>query len=175
MTKVPYRLAVLNALSSQLEMVNGPDHLGQPFNLSGQVFRGRTEFGEETQLPALSVLESPSPDIGRFAGSGEAFADKWTLLVQGWAKDDKDNPSDPAYYLAAAVLERLGLIIAIKPGNSGRPVDPQAHMLGGLITDAEIGAYVVRPVDKQASSRAYFYLPIRLGLARDVAEPYLSA
>lgn len=175
MAKVPYRLAVLNALTGLLEMANGPDHMGQPFNLSGKVFRGRTEFGEETALPALSILESPTPDIGRFAGSGEAFADKWTLLVQGWAKDDKDNPSDPAYYLAAATLERLALITATRNDASGRPLDKQAYLLNGLLTDAEIGAYVVRPVDKQASSRAFFYLPIRLGLARDVGEPYLSA
>lgn len=175
MAKVPYRLAVLNAITGLLELVDGPDHLGQPFDLRAKVYRGRTEYGDETSLPALSVLESPNPDIGRFAGSGEAFADKWTLLVQGWAKDDKDNPSDPAYYLAAAVLEKLALITATRKDSSGRPLDQQAYLLGGLITDAEIGAYVVRPVDKQASSRAFFYLPIRLGLARDVGEPYLSA
>lgn len=175
MADVPFRLAVLKALTALLEQTTGTDVDGLPHNLVGQVFRGRTEFGDETVLPALSILEAPNPDIGNFAGNGEAMRDNWVLLIQGWAKDDKMNPSDPAYYLAAATVAQLGKIVATKEDGSGRPADKVAYQLGGLIDTLQVGPYVVRPLDNKASSRAFFYLPIRIGLAQTIAEPYLSA
>lgn len=174
MARIPFRLEVLKRLTDLLGGVYGEDIDGNPFDMSGRVHRGRIEFGTETLIPALSILESPNPDIGIFAGSGEAMADRWTLLLQGWARDDVDNPSDPAYYLAAAVQERLALVVATRDDGSGRPVDPTSFHLGGIVTDIEIGPYVVRPVDARTSSRAFFYQPIRVGLARDVDQPYHS-
>lgn len=173
MSSLPYRLAVLQRLTTLIEGTTGLDHNGVPFNLQGKVFRGRTEFGTETDLPAVSILESPNPDIGKFAGDGQAMADNWVLLIQGWAIDDPMNPSDPAYYLAAAVTQRLSRITAQKDG--GRTLDKENYMLGDLVTSAEIGPSVVRPLDKSTSSRAFYYQPIRLGLACTLNDPYLSA
>lgn len=169
---IPFRLEVLKRLTALLEATTGDDHNDQPFSLVGKVYRGRIEFGQDTVLPAVSILEAPAPDIGRFAGANEAMAEKWTLLIQGWALDDKENPSDPAYYLAAAVQAQLARIVDLD--DAGRPVDKPAHLLGKLVTDFELGPYVVRPFDTKTSSRAFFYLPVRVGLARNVNQPYLS-
>jgi len=174
MADIPFRLLVLKKLCELLETVDGPDHNGDPMNMVGKVFRGRIEFGTETELPAVSVLESPNPDIGIFAGDKEALSEKWVLLIQGWALDDKTNPSDPAYYLAAAVEQKLSLTLRTKSDGSGRPESKEWYKLGGLIGDLEIGPSVVRPFDAKTSSRAFFYLPIRVGLAQLVGDPYRS-
>lgn len=174
MADIPFRLAVLKKLCELIETTDGPDHTGRPFDLTRKVFRGRVEFGTETALPAISVLESPNPDLGIFAGNKEVMAEKWVLLIQGWALDDKANPSDPAYYLAAAVTQKLALTSLMKSDGSARPVNKQFYQLGDLAVDVEIGPSVVRPFDSKTSSRAFFYLPIRVGLARSVSEPYLA-
>lgn len=177
MAKIPVRLAVLQRLTTLLEQIDALDQNGNPYNLTGQVYRGRTEFGTETALPALSILEAPSPDIGTFAGGngGEAMRDNWLLLIQGWSVDDKLNPSDPAYYLAAATMAQLAKITATRNDGSGRPLDAAAFQLGGIIDTLAVGPYVVRPLDNTTSSRAFFYLPVRMGIAQLLAEPYLSA
>lgn len=169
---IPIRLSILKALTKLLEETTGPDHEGNPFVLTGQVFRGRTEYGDETSLPAISILEAPTPDIGRYAGDKTSMADTWTLLLQGWAKDDKINPSDPAYFLAAAMQAQLAKVVSMD--NAGRPVDKINYMLGGRATSFEIGPSVVRPVDARASSRAFCYMPIRVGVAQELAQPYRS-
>ena len=174
MADIPFRLAVIKRLCDLIETAAGPDHNGNPFNLTGRVYRGRTEFGTETALPAVSVLESPNPDLGIFGGAKEALSENWVLLIQGWALDDKTNPLDPAYYLAAAVQQQLALTSLTKSDGSGRPVNSQWYQLGDLAVDVEIGPSVVRPFDSKSSSRAFFYLPIRVGLARNVGEPYLA-
>lgn len=170
---MPFRLEVLKRLTTLLEATTGEDHDGVPYALAGRVYRGRIEFGNETELPALSILEAPAPDIGRFAGQNEARADTWTLLIQGWAVDDKQNPTDPAYYLAAAVEAQLARIV-MEDSRSGRPIDKTNYLLGELITGIEIAPSVVRPPDTRTSSRAFFYQPVRVGLARSVGQPYLS-
>ncbi len=175
MADIPFRLAVLQRLTALLEQTEGLDHEGTAYNLTGQVFRGRTEFGNETALPALSILEAPNPDIGTFAGSGQAMRDTWVILIQGWAKDDKSNPSDPAYYLAAAVQKQLSRIVAMRGDGSDRPFDKANYLLGGLIVDMQIGPYVVRPIDKAESARAFFYQPVRISLAQYTDQPYLPA
>lgn len=169
---IPFRLVVLQRLAKLIETAVGEDHKGELFDLTGRVYRGRVEFGNETSLPAVSILEAPTPDIPRTAGEGQASADTWTILIQGWAEDDETNPSDPAYWLAAAVQAKLSEIVEQKDG--GRPKYPENYMLGKIITSFEMSPYVVRPVDARASSRAFFYLPVRVGLARNVSQPYLS-
>lgn len=175
MADIPFRLAVLQRLTALLEQTSGLDHEDIPYNLVGQVFRGRTEFGNETALPALSILEAPNPDIGTFAGENEVYRDTWVLLIQGWSKDDKANPSDPAYYLAAAVQKQLGRIMTMRDDGSGRPLDKINWMLGETIAGIQVGPYVVRPIDKAESARAFFYLPVRISLAQSIDQPYLPA
>lgn len=175
MADIPLRLAILQRLTALLEQTDGLDHAGNPYNLVGSVYRGRTEFGDETEIPALSILEAPNPDIGVFAGENEAFRDTWVLLLQGWAVDDKMNPSDPAYYLAAAVQKQLSRIMTMRSDGSGRPVDKVNYMLGDTIAGIQVGPYVVRPLEKAASARAFFYLPVRISVAQSIDQPYLTA
>lgn len=170
--KIPTRLLILQRLSEQLETIT-PDN-GYDFDLRGSVYRGRTQFGAELKLPALSILESPQPDIARYAGQEfEAMSDQWTLLLQGVVDNDMTNPTDPAYYLYAEVVRCLGRLIQTRK-ETGTPIYPDEYLLGRLITNMELAPPVVRPPDEGQSSRAFFFLPIRLGVAVQIWNPYTA-
>lgn len=164
---VPYRLRVLKQLTKHLEGITPLNGYG--FNLQGAVFRGRAIFGEDAPKTMVSILENPRPDYGTFAGSDQGRAEGWVLLIQGTTElPDAEHPLDRLYYMAADVENRLAGVIAEKA--NGNPAFPDIYMLGRdadgqtLITSLEIGPPVVRP-STEATSRASFYLSLRVGLA----------
>ena len=169
--KTPYRLEVLKRLCDLLEHEYVNEEL--TFDLRGAVVRGRNILGEETKpLPFLSILEAPRPDVANYAAEDGPFrSDNWTLLIQGRVLDDKLKPSDDAYYLCAAVEERLSRIVLMEP-TRGKPVYPEHHMLGGLITSFHVAPPVVRPPEDKISASAFFFLPVRVGMAVDMRSPY---
>jgi hypothetical protein len=163
-----YRLVVLKALTAHLETITVAN--GYSYDLSAAVFRGRTVFGANDPETMVSILEAPRNDSGIFAGSDKSSrAENWNLLVQGWAPDDKANPTDPAYGLMDAVETHLFRLV--KPGSDGNPLYPDEYLLGRtngrtLIADMKIFPGVVRPPMEQVSSKAFFYLPVELQLVR---------
>lgn len=164
----PIRLQILKALTLHLEGIN-PDN-GYTDDLRGVVFRGRNLLGanDKTKKPALSLIESPTPDIAMFTGEFDDYRrDNWTLLIMGLVADDPANPSDPAYIMADIVTKRLGRLTATKSG--GRDAYPDEFMLGGLISSLNIAPPIVRNPDDKVSSTAYFYLPIRVGVVDDLS------
>jgi hypothetical protein len=167
------RLATLKALTAHLEaeitVANGYKH-----DLAGAVFRGRAKFDDDDPLPMISILESPNPD--RFpnrAGEHDNIRvdqrDNWTLLLQGWAKDDKLNPTDPAYDLMADVKKALALLVKERP-EYGTGVHPN-YRLGGLILGLEYEPGTVRPPDEQ-STKAFFWMRVILHFSEDFNDPY---
>lgn len=167
-----YRLAPLKLLTTHLQGISKAN--GYEYNLGitaqypkGCVFRGRTLFGEGDPIPMLSILESPRADVGSFAGeNGTERKDKFNLLIQGWAHDDVDNPTDPAYALMEAVEHRLQRIIAVN-AHSGNETYPDEYMLGRTIGDLIVFPGSVRPPMAQVSSKAFFYLPVQMTLVRN--------
>lgn len=164
----PKRLEILKRLTTQLNRItieNGYSH-----DVSGKVWRGRNTFGDNDEVPMLSILESPRADLGFFAGdSNNARQEDWVLLIQGWGMDDPLHPTDPGYYLAADVEKCLSEIMML--GKNGRPENAAVYRLGDLISDFEMSPPVVRPPD-DLSSKAYFYMPVRLKIAVNLADPY---
>lgn len=161
-----YRLAVLKALTAHLVGVSVAG--GYNYDLEGRVFRGRGRFGDSDPETMVSILENPRPDFGTTAGDGTTRAEKWPLLIQGWCPDDRDNPSDPVYGLLDDVERRLAMVIA-ESQKTGQPIYPDVYLLGRTITGLEITPGVVRPPTDGVSSRAFFYLPVRVGLAVSLA------
>lgn len=160
----PKQLRIIKKLCNHLELTSGYEGI--------TVFRGKAIVSAKEVEDCMSILEAPRPLIGQPAGhEGHKRLETWTLLVQGWPKDDKDNPSDPAYYLKAAVEERLYRIIAVNE-NTGLPTYPQEYLLGKDIASMTIGQGVVRPPEQEAASRlAMFYLPLMLEITTDVRNP----
>lgn len=176
MADIPTRLLVLQRLQTLLE--SAPLVVqGVPQNLAGSVIRGRNIIGEDAptgQGFLLSFIEAPRPDVAVFAGEEDSFRhDRWTILLQGTCEDDKLKPGDNAYWFYAAVEQRLGEVINVIP-RSGKPVNEEYHLLGGLINSMEIAPPVCRPPGDKVTAKAWFYLPIRLGIALKLGEPYTS-
>lgn len=164
----PKQLRILKKLTAHLELTSGYGTEDAPL----KVFRGKAVITAKEAEDCLSILEAPRPIIGTPAGEqGLNRKETWTLLVQGWPKDDQENPSDPAYLIKAAVEQHLSLVVAEIPNGVARTDD--LYMLGGDIAAMTIGQGVVRPPSEEGSSRlAMFYLPLYLEITTDVRNPY---
>ena len=171
MSNIPTRLLILQRLQALLE---GPlVFKEQPLPMEGKVFRGRNILGDESAGQSLSILEAPRPDFAYFAGEEKMMRkDKLTLLIQGRTPDDKLNPCDNAYYLCAAVEERLNRVIAERSAGRDGGLYPEHYLLGNLITDMEVAPPVVRPPEDKVSSSAFFFLAVRVGIAGEIGRPY---
>lgn len=163
------RLTILKTLTAHLEGINVAN--GYHHDLKGKVYRGRDRFGADflSKMPILSVLEAKATDYGNFADEEQIVRqDDWVLLVQGWAKDDPRNPTDPAYLLLADVERRLSMIV---DNDKGAPVYPGVYRLGGLIAKLTVAQPVVRPPEEGLSDTAFFFLPLRVGMKVDLRNP----
>ena len=159
------QLRILKKLTAYLELTSGYENI--------KCYRGKLIVSAKEVENCLSILEAPRPVIGQPAGhNGHVRLETWTLLVQGWPKDDKENPSDPAYDMKAAVEQWLYRIIAVRE-QDGLPMYPDLYMLGDDLASLTIGQGVVRPPEQEGASRlAMFYLPLILEITTDIRNPY---
>lgn len=176
MTLKPARLAVLQALTAHLERLNPATDPAYRFDLRDKVFRGRHVLGDDAtefeMLPVVSILESPRPDMSVYTAEwGSVRHDHWTLLVQGIMSNSVKHATDDTYWVAAEVETHLARLVAVRQ-ETGSPLYPHEHLLGGLISGLEIAAPIIRPSEKGVSAKAFFYLPLRLQLAVDLRKPY---
>lgn len=167
MSTIPIRLRVQKALCEALEEINPSN--GYVSDFSGRVFRGRNRFGASDPIPMICVLEAPIPLelLPTASDSSQSFG-SWELVVQGFVEDDKENPTDPAYYALADVRARLALE-RLKV-DWDRP-EEGIFGLGRVVRSMYIGTGVVRPPD-EVSEKAYFWLQVTLDISEDMADPY---
>jgi len=166
---IPFRLQILRALSEGFHGLTWTDEKGKTWDLGDSVFRGRVVFGDDDPLPMLSILENPMQPQGSFSGPGGAVVKQpWELVIQGFVKDDKRHPTDPAHYLLAAVKAKL-----IEHRRTRNVVSGQYDILGmnGKVDSLTFDPGVVRPPD-ETSSVAHFWLTLYLELVEDVTKPY---
>lgn len=164
------RLEILKALTEHLKGITPAN--GYSHDLSKSVFRGRERFGDNHKqyIPMVSILEPKAPEFGMPANEEQTVRkDDWMLLIQGWAKDDPINPTDPAYLLVADVERRLSEIIALN--ENGRPLNKESYRLGKKIATLTLAAPIVRPPEDGLSDAAFFYLPIKIGHVVDIRNP----
>jgi hypothetical protein len=163
----PVTLRVLKAMTAALEEIT-PDN-GYACDFAGRVFRGRIRFGPSDPVPMLCILESPIPleQLPPPVDSSEGYG-PWELVIQGFVKDDKLNPTDPAHVALADVRRRLA--IERRKTSWDRPENGIFGM-GRFIHKMYIGRGVVRPPD-EASEKAYFWLQVTLDIVEDMADPY---
>lgn len=169
------QLDILKRLTTHLEGIT-PDN-GYAFDLSATVFRGRRWFGASDPDTVLSIVEHLQADINvEVAGVLNIMRmEDWILLIQGWLTIQvDDHPTDDAYELKASVEHRMARVILTN--SRGNPMYPDEYLLGlkDIITKVTVGPGVVS-VDTRdmANARAFFYLPIGIGLAVDVSDPFL--
>ena len=178
-TILPTRLAILSALCDVLANPT-PGDTNDTYGII-PIYRGRAILGEDIKvsLPCCAVIESPISDPGvQYVGDDEEMRkDKLTLLIQGRCVDTLSDSadgsvqsSDVAYWLEAAIETRLARIQASIRGIGVYP----EYRLGKLITGIEIGAPVVRPPEQKLSATAFFFLPVRVGIAKQSDQPYTT-
>lgn len=139
------------------------------FTDTKNVYRGRNRFGDETPAPLIALLEAPRADVALWATEDRTVSkDSWTILVQGFAPIDTQNPIDTAYRYLADVEKQLGKIAAQRSHGRNGGEYPEYYMLGGLISGIEVEQAVVRPPEEGVSSTAFFYQPVRFTLVRDL-------
>ncbi len=168
------RLATLKAITTFLEtevsVANGYEH-----DLAGNVFRGRMTFDETDPLPCVSLLDNINPDrfpsrAGFDDGDTGDTTSRWVLLLQGWVKDDKRNPTDPAEQLMADVKKAIAKLDTDPNPMSNEAQHPD-YLLNGLIVGLEIEPGTVRPPD-QHSAKAYFWMRVILKFNENVRDPF---
>lgn len=178
----PKQLRILKKLVDHLEGINPANvdpATGAAYtrDLTGRIFRGRSILTIDDAEDAISILEFPRQDIYSPVGQhGIVRLESWMLMLQGWPKDDPENPSDPAYEMKAQIETRLARLVAELPGGRG-PAYPDEFMLGqhegqNELASLTIAPGVVRPPEDAGSRLAMFYMPLVLGVKVNVADPY---
>jgi hypothetical protein len=175
---LPVRLAIKMRLCDWLEGIQTADGY---FSDVQRVFRGRMLIADEVPLPALALIDTPSPIWQSYAGDDKLMSwGNWQLFVQGWwayDPDKFDNPCDDVDLLAADVALRLSMICAFDP-KTGGGIYPEIYKLGlggpALIDSIEIGPPVVRAPDGQQVTRAFFYMPIMITMSAELDKPYIT-
>lgn len=172
----PFRLRLLLGLTDVLKSItpaNGyTNDLSDSLDDSGdplvRVARGRVRFGDGDPIPLISILENPHVDaVDLSPGASTTALVEWNLLLQGWAKDDKVNPTDPAHWLLADV--KRALVLEKKRLSPARSAN--VFGMGVKITELKIGDGVVRPSD-EVSDKAYFWMPLTICMGEDRENPF---
>lgn len=164
----PARLQIQKNMTAVLQGITIAN--GYATDIGTDVYRGRIVYGDEAPVPMLSILEVPIPlDQDQPAAPTGLSKGPWELMVQGWVKDDRENPTDPAHFLMADVKKCLAL--ERKRGHDWNAPEDGIFGLGRIITDMYIGAGVVRPPE-EISAKAYFWLTVTLDLAENLEDPY---
>ncbi|SON54319.1 hypothetical protein HDIA_0778 [Hartmannibacter diazotrophicus] len=169
----PFRLRAAKALTAVLQEIT-PDN-GYVNDLSASVFRGRSIFGSTDPVTMVSILEPhtehrdlPTPV------AASAMAREWEMLIQGFVKDDPNNPTDPAHTLAAEVCRRLAIEAGRKAQAPERGFDPLGMNKRDMKNRVEgilIGSPIVRPAD-EISNKAYFWTRLTLKIVEDISDPF---
>ena len=159
-------------LATEVTPANGYKHDLSP---EGAVARGRLFFDSADPLPGISILENVDPDrFPRQAGGEHEHTltkENWTLLVQGWAKDDKQNPTDPAYELMADVRKALAKLVK-RPAPMTAEVESPDYHLGGLIAGMTMEPGIARPPTEDVSRKAFFWMRIVFQFVENPNDPY---
>jgi hypothetical protein len=158
-----FRLRVIKALCAHIETISVAG--GYQHDLAGKVVRGRITLTEEDGAPPIiAVNEKPVfPENLQGHGSG-ASGTKLELLIQGFAADDRKNPTDPAYPLLGDVQKCLAL----------EKLRDDGYDLFGFksrVMSLDVGQGVVRPPDGVVADTAFFWLPVTLEIGEKFNDP----
>jgi hypothetical protein len=165
----PFRLRVLDGLTECLQRITQAN--GYTSDLSQSVFRGRAVYGPDDPLPMVSILETPVPvDIFPSPDGALSQHGDWDILLQGFVRDDPENPTDPAYFLIAEVKKALaqeGQQASRQTIHGGNNI----FGMGGKVISIDVGPGTVRPAD-DVSATAYFWLRVTLKIVEDMTKPF---
>jgi hypothetical protein len=176
MALIPFRLLIQQRLTDRLKTITPAN--GYVCDLSdtevddvdlSRVHRGRDSFGFGDPLDMVSIREHPKVlEQTQGTTTSSSRTGEWEMLFQGFVRDDPENPTDRAHYLACDVVKALMVEKAREDNILG---------FGGrkpCVTDIRIGAYAALPADGEVSDVAFFIMPVTLVLVEDLSAPFIS-
>lgn len=163
----PKRLTVLKAITAVLQQITPANGYQHDLSGAGRVARGKLTFGDNAPLPMVAINEPLNPDreARRSGSTGHMAREVWSLLVQGWAADDWENPTDPAHLLMADVKKALATVNVDTHPN---------YRLSGLVGRIQLEPGTVRPPEPGVSDKAFFYLHADVEFVENTLDPYGS-
>jgi len=168
MAKEPFRLSLLKAITANLSEISADDDYAN--TLAGKVFRGRDSFDPDADpLPLVAILEDGKAEILNQETRGGRTITRLGLIIQGFAMDDPENPTDPAHILLGDLQRKLAREKK-RAGSAEMPGLPAANDYFGFqgkVTGIKIGAGVVAPPDGLISTSAICLLPLELSIVED--------
>ena len=115
----------------------------------------------------LSILEDPRAVEAVNGPDGSPMAaNTLKLLIQGFVKDDVENPLDPAYLLSAETITAL-----VRSKSKRFDILGLGHK-SPCVMNIEVGQPAHRPPDDEVSAVAYFLVGVTLTLAENLEAPY---
>lgn len=168
---IPDELIILERLRTLLEetVIEGADNGfgGTFFNtIQDCVYVGRPVFDDNDPVPLISILEVPLPDkqIKPPSRSGLGnLAGPWDLVVQGWAKNDRD-PEDRIYNRETYCLRQdVHCALAQERRKLDRAINREPLFGIPRIKDFYWERGVVRP-DDERSDTSFFWFPLTIEL-----------
>jgi hypothetical protein len=161
------KLRIMQALTTLIEGCN-PENVNArtgavfDYDLRGKVFRGKMDFGQETALRFVTMIEPPMQGDGPGANFFDQDRnDPWRLLVHGFTKNSTPHTTDDAYNFSEDVRLRIGRALAMK-GPS--PMFQDDYLLGRTASALVVHQTVVRGPVQNVSATAFFYLPLSISL-----------
>ena len=174
----PIKLQILKAVVDELKSITPTN--GYVSNLAdfdpgdgvttARVYRGRAFFGDGDPVPMLSVLEATNGEevINEMVAEKPLSEYWWPLIIQGWAKDDPENPTDPVYPLLRDVRKCFAKQVKRVAGMNDRRI---FGFSSEHITGIRFGGGIVRPAN-EASAYAGFHLLLELCIVDNADEDY---
>jgi len=167
----PLRLRILKGICATIATISPANGYKTDCTRDGQVSRGRSVYGTKDPLPLVSIIEPPIfPDPGPRPFGATTNDLPWDIIIQGFVADDKDHPTDPAHVLLADVKRALALEI-LKLQTGPTRVSKVFGVSTSRIKSVTLEMGFVRPSD-DVSSKAYFWLPVRLVVIEDSLKQY---
>lgn len=158
------RLQILKALTAQLQTITVAN--GFNTDIGNRVYRGRPDFGSETDKPFIGIFEI-RPEGSPLYADTDVEKDNWSLGIQGVVEAGTEHPTDPAHNLLADIKRALSIVV-----RRHTPVDPNPYEnFGGLITGLEIDGGVTY-VAAEDQSAAVCVCKLDIGLVEELGDLY---
>lgn len=155
----PIRLQVLKGATAILADIK-PEN-GYRTDVQAAV-RGRAVFNSQFDpWPFISIMEDPNElDNILDTRSGEEALTNLKLIIQGYAIEDVENPTDPAYYLLADIQKAFSDEIR---RNGGRGEShPNLFGMGTTVSRIVIGSGAVLPSHAEISDVPWCIVPVSI-------------
>lgn len=161
------RLNIVKAVTALLQEIT-PDN-GHHTNIGPNVFRGREGYQADDPLPMISIIEDPDMINAETEQRNPTIHDvELKLIIQGFAYEDSENPSDAVYELLADI-KRVVAQEYVMNGGRGE-LEKNLLGLGNVVRSFQVGQGCVLPYDSDIGGTQAAMLLVTIKYLDDVLQ-----